>query len=422
MKFIDILKVSLRNMWNNKTRTLLVTLVLFVLSTLVTMILAFCIDMMDLVNYQTNTSEEPLDLTICYENYSSGPAKRLSEAEIENYKSKLYEPNAHLFKGLLYFANNCDFFVHNGGYSSYTNVSFVDINTNPYEGEDVLIAGRLWNKEDLNKNYIWVSKQYAIQNNVQVGDKVKIEIKEHSNGEELKFQNVEVEIVGILNKVKGTDWWSNYDFAIGSEHMKEWGLEPNYMKMESSKLIQPNIFEIIKLKKVADEYNQFEYGKNTSGIHVFSYKAEEAKYTIITIVAVIGGGFFLSLIVILLSIGCVSNSIQITVEQNRKFFGVLKAVGLRDNTVKKIVRYQAVIMIIFAVAVAAGVSVGVLESVKPMIFKAFGVELSAVAFTLPAYVPFVVFLMLMLLLMLFTRKSLNKISKMDVVSVISEVN
>ena len=141
-------------------------------------------------------------------------------------------------------------------------------------------------------------------------------------------------------------------------------------------------------------------------------------FTSLIIIAVV----VISVIIILLSIGCVSNSIQITVEQNAKFFGMMKAIGMRNSVVKSIVRIQAIIMIFISICLATAVTIGVLYAINPLLATAlqsmgFGVTLS-----MPFYIPIAVFAILTGMVILFTIKSLNRISKMDVVSVISEVN
>ncbi|MEG2085182.1 MAG: FtsX-like permease family protein, partial [Clostridia bacterium] len=128
---------------------------------------------------------------------------------------------------------------------------------------------------------------------------------------------------------------------------------------------------------------------------------------------------------ILLSIGCVSNTIKITVEQNRKFFGMMKAIGMQNKTVRAVVQWQAVIMTLISVllssALVAGLVLamkGILTSLTSMMFG----NCAIVICSLSPYIPLVTFFALIGFVLLFTRSSLMKISKMDVISVISEVN
>ena len=425
MKFIDIMRISLHNMWNNKTRTLLVTLVLLVLSTLVTMILAFCIDMMELVNFNSSMYDKsPLSIEVGYTDSDVAAKLSLSDEQIAKYKEEIYEPKKYILNNIMYMHNSHTDDISIDGKDCYQNLAFVEESCNPFENmENNLIAGRLWNKEDINKNYIWISSNIAMDKQLVVGQSVQVSVRKRNDGEIIveDIKPVTYVVKGILNTMPVG--YNRADYIIGASNMKNLNVSVKKMIFAEPQNLDSDMLKNIQMMQFAKKFNEHDYEKNPTGVEVGSYKAESNVYMLYTTLGVIGGGVLLSLIVILLSIGCVSNSIQITVEQNRKFFGVMKAVGLRDNTVKKIVRYQAVVMIILAVAAASGIGVGVLSAVKPMIFNAMRVsDMNAVAFGLPIYLPFVVFAMLVLLLLTYTRKSLNKISKMDVVSVISEVN
>ncbi|MEG1964376.1 MAG: hypothetical protein RR123_05865, partial [Clostridia bacterium] len=106
-------------------------------------------------------------------------------------------------------------------------------------------------------------------------------------------------------------------------------------------------------------------------------------------------------------------------------FGMMKAIGMQNKTVRAVVQWQAVIMTLISVllssALVAGLVLamkGILTSLTSMMFG----NCAIVICSLSPYIPLVTFFALIGFVLLFTRSSLMKISKMDVISVISEVN
>ncbi len=132
----------------------------------------------------------------------------------------------------------------------------------------------------------------------------------------------------------------------------------------------------------------------------------------------------ISLVVLLLSIGCVANSIQITVEQNAQFFGVMKAIGMRNSNLYFIIYTQAVIIILATIITASGAAVGLLSVLTPAILSfltTLGAPPLQLSLTLPVYMPFIVLFVLIGLVILWTAKSLKGLAKKDVITMINEV-
>lgn len=391
MKIVDIIKISLRNMWNNKTRTLLVTLVLFVLSTLVTVILGVSINVIQVVDVMSNTNQL-MDLEFTYyDGYSN-----ITYEEIETYKKAIGKSNV---------------FIHTCVRTNNDRIAAVDTSTNIFDGVDgALIGGRFWNKTDKNMPYCWVTEDYAIRNNVLVGDVVNID-------NNLTAKSQKYEVIGIVKNV--TIGYDYVDVLLDMQRARTDKFVARslyfYSSYLSEEITSADIKEVGKIINANNKYSD----KNPNGIAVNSVYIGIVKTRLLIAGSVLGAALVLSIIVILLCIGCVSNSIQITVEQNRKFFGMMKAIGLRNATIKRIVRWQSVFMIILSVIGASLVGMGVMAMLRPQVAQVFYAD---IPFTLPVYVPFIVLFLLVSLVLIFTTKSLNKISKMDVVSVISEVN
>lgn len=391
MKFIDTIKISLHNMWNNKTRTLLVTLVLFILSTLVTVILGISINVIKITN-QISGYNDVVDLSMGY-NWN----KEVTNEEIESLKK---------------IAEQSKILTHTCFEIEKLNTIAVDTSTNIYDGiDDSLISGRFWNKTDKNKPYCWVSVEYATTNHVDVGDVIALY---EYNGSQRYY-----EVKGVVKNI--IIGYYEVNCIIDAERVKTDQIPIRGLHFYSSRLRgKPTISDIMQIRDIVKANNKASQS-NPEGLAVRSNYVETIEMKLIMSGAILGGSLVLAIIVILLCIGCVSNSIQITVEQNRKFFGMMKAIGLRNATVKRIVRWQAVFMIVLSVIGASLVGMGVMALLKPQIVKLFYTNVP-IDFALPFYVPFIVMFLLVFLVLIFTTKSLNKISRMDVVSVISEVN
>lgn len=391
MKFIDTIKISLHNMWNNKTRTLLVTLVLFILSTLVTVILGISINVIKITN-QISGYNDVVDLSMGY-NWN----KEVTNEEIESLKK---------------IAEQSKILTHTCFEIEKLNTIAVDTSTNIYDGiDDSLISGRFWNKTDKNKPYCWVSVEYATTNHVDIGDVIALY---EYNGSQRYY-----EVKGVVKNI--IIGYYEVNCIIDAERVKTDQIPIRGLHFYSSRLRgKPTISDIMQIRDIVKANNKASQS-NPEGLAVRSNYVETIEMKLIMSGAILGGSLVLAIIVILLCIGCVSNSIQITVEQNRKFFGMMKAIGLRNATVKRIVRWQAVFMIVLSVIGASLVGMGVMALLKPQIVKLFYTNVP-IDFALPFYVPFIVMFLLVSLVLIFTTKSLNKISRMDVVSVISEVN
>ena len=135
----------------------------------------------------------------------------------------------------------------------------------------------------------------------------------------------------------------------------------------------------------------------------------------------------LGLMVLLLSIGSVANTIMISVDKNRKFIGLLKALGLNQKGVKKLIKVEAFITIFLGLMFGALIlfsANGLLEIiVKGILDSMFGwydIDINIVS-NFNFLLPLITFIVFYLFAVLFSRGSLKKISSQDVIETISEV-
>lgn len=429
MKFWDILRISIHNIFNNKLRTLLVTIVLFILSTIVVIVASLGINVATVINEtQTSGDYSYADLLIGYEqvwdtNTGLGMNSTFfTKEEIENYKNTIKDDYPFLqYMNLSIAPSYVDIYVKN----SYSECTLIDFNQNILAGGyNYLQDGRLWTKEDKNKPYIWVNTICADASDVRVGDIIDVKIyKEARVGSSAdKYTSCKMTVMGIVD-YQANSWSKNSNVLFDYEYALDNGAKINKIYFNQSKISDgASIAQLNKIKSFIKANNTHDYMKNPLGLRVYSQAVESQKMAMIFTAVIVIVVLVISVIIILLSIGCVSNSIQITVEQNVKFFGMMKAIGMRNSVVKRIVRVQAVIIILISIILATAVTIGVLYAINPLLANLLTSMGVSMTLSMPFYVPIVVFAILVGMVMLFTLKSLNKISKMDVVSVISEVN
>lgn len=428
MRFWDILKISLHNIFNNKLRTLLVTLVLFVLSAIIILVASAGVNIAIVLNTSMESSDyADVSFSAPYipnNDTGRGEQRMFSKEDVENYKNIVNEKCPFLQNMI---AMSTDDFYNvdlTSGYNS-TKMYMIDPSQNLLAGNyNYFQGGRLWNKNDKNTANAWVNLECAEKNNLSVGDTISVTAYESS-----RYQSSNVASKKIVYTVAGIIDYSSESWSDSSEVYVDYDYATNNgTKVTSVNFLQSKASEPVTggqlnaIKSLTKKHNTYHWKNNPEGLSVTSAIIDAKFFIMLFNTLIVVAVLVVSILIILLSIGCVSNSIQITVEQNSKFFGMMKAIGMRNKVVKSIVRVQAVISILIAVLLATGLVIGLFAIINPLLAPLL--ETIGVSFTLsmPFYVPICVFALLSLMVLLFTIKSLNRISKMDVVSVISEVN
>lgn len=436
MRFWDIFKISIHNIFNNKLRTLLVTLVLFILCTIVMLVGTAGVNVVKMMNASFYGDEDIYaDMRLRYRNYFD--LENLGAEYKDFSKDEIDKLLKHIDKEYSYLQNVTFDSEFNGPYeghitmdSVYAEIVFTDFSRNLLAGGyDYLVDGRLWNKSDVGENNVWITPNIAKNFNLKVGDKITFSRTKKSNDVESNFgmnfteEKFDMKIGGIVKYERR--YWSNTDYVFFDFHTAlDMGEKFDYIQFTQSKLAKggATMAQLNQINKFAKKYGTYHYEKNPDGLDVYSDAYETRLMMVLLTAGIIAAVLFVAVVIILLSIGCVSNSIQITVEQNAKFFGMMKAVGMRNGVVKSIVRIQALVSIFVAVLLATIVTVTLFFVFKPMLAGLLASMYITIELTMPFYIPIAVFALMAAMVMLFTIKSLNRISKMDVVSVISEVN
>ncbi|MDD4000895.1 MAG: FtsX-like permease family protein, partial [Bacilli bacterium] len=147
---------------------------------------------------------------------------------------------------------------------------------------------------------------------------------------------------------------------------------------------------------------------------------------------IIAAIFFIATILILLSIGSVSNSIMISVDQNKKFFGLLKTLGLKDKDIKDLIVIETFFTVIFGIIFASLTLLILVPLIGNLILYLLEFFLRHVYHEVystfpfhvnfPIYIPIISILVFTIFSVLFSRNSITKLTKANPIEIIKEVN
>ena len=173
MKFWDILKISCKNMMNNKLRTLLVWFMLFIMSTIVLVILSTGVGMIDFFNDNLNEGTRTYqDITFEYKEDKKGEQIDIFKFdEIEQLENLIAKKLPQLKVIKMYCGGD------NGGVVSFGDhaITITDMRYNMFfDQQDYMVSGRMWTENDRNTSRVWINQSYANKFNKAVGDKIDI--------------------------------------------------------------------------------------------------------------------------------------------------------------------------------------------------------------------------------------------------------
>lgn len=488
MKILSILRLSFHSLWQSKTRSLLAIVVLAVVSFVVVLLagagysfyisvdqnidcmfrtVPTVIDVRSVITYRdrnldrtalgkftVNQADAVLDVLDNDDGYftsvsffdassswiSTGVNLRtMSKEDPDNYYK-----NSEQFTGLPYYAVSNPFAgLKNDG------STFVTRNADSY-----LKTGRMWNKEtDSNSNNIWLSSNAADKYNL--GDTITLESYyynwNNSSGNQIVCGKKQVAgtVQGFLNVGSSNSMYVFIEYRHFNETRVAQTNEIWYNGPLGGSSVSMTLDHVYATMVTQPE---FTYGINAQNYmrdilkkvdaavtptnSIFGSTAEMAsvcntleklKTAMNLTVVVVCVALFISLVIILLSVGCVANTIKISAEKSRKFFGVMKAVGMKNKSLHQILTWQIVIMMILGVAIASLGAFLIIGAVEPILGMLLGnlfgfMEEVAVICAISPVIPFAVAAALTGIVLLFTRSNMRAISKMDVITVINEVN
>ncbi len=462
MKFRDVFAIALHNLWNNKSRTVLTVIIVTVVSTL---IMALCllgiaftqnqIDVNTLIFNQQGTDYRAYGRynesggTYASVPYTAEEYRHVRETTLE-YET-IVDSFAVKVTTSLRSGNTDTYYSYSwaidGNDSLYVdiyNTRFACLELYNLKGEGLVREGRIWSPSDSNTANVWFGSDYvrtlaAQGTDLRVGDKIRLQAVRQNDGFGTgSAKEVEYTVRGIFDSsALKTNEWSNApqcvldaDYFLGQfEGMYSIDeFEMHYAPPETDYDYNA-VYQAMKdYTKAVNAGVQPRIDRDGDATEVFSCSyVDDMRITMLMSTIIMALVIILAVIILLLSVGSVANTIIISVDKNRKFIGLMKAMGLNQKGVKRIVTCESLVQILLGVALGIvalfllrPLVLSMMSSMFASMFAFFEVEYT-VKVSIPLYLPILTALMFFLFASLFSRGSLGKIAKQDVISTISEV-
>lgn len=462
MRFFDSFRIAVHNLWQNKSRTLLTIIIVLVVSAL---IMAMCLLGTNFISNNDRMLADMLQKQGTMYNISGSydPDSSFREYTYPDYEqvsmiidtARKY-PDAVDYAGFRMSANYAE-----GAYSLYIDneeleqavmglseaLVFTDFSfPMPSTKCASVIEGRTWNAEDNGTFGIWLSQDAVMElakrgHNLKLGDSLPISFRLRKNKEDISGSDtVSVTnsyiLTGIFKKAQPqVSWQRNPDIYIASDFLNDFigdkkvyanSVEMGFYREQGSYNYRNTVSAF---KKFVNEVNAnlgpaYDFrGKKTA--YFANDFLDSSRLTRMIGFLILGILVILAFLILLLSIGSVANTIIISVDKNRKFIGLMKAMGLKNKGVNGIVYKEAFITISIGVILATCLVLclgGPMTSLLDMILGGmyYSTEFT-VRFTVSPYVPICTILAFLGMALLFSRGSLNRMGKADVITIISEV-
>lgn len=425
MKFFDRYRLSLHNINNNRSRSILTTIIVYVISLLLTAIIAIGISFSSNLNeimkaYYSNCNTA---VYTAYNNYSnedllgSDKYDDVFDVVMEHEDAITYTTHQTSIQGDIIFQDH----------------------RFPITKQIELLEGRLPTASDENTNKVLVSADYAnlyyLNNNIVLKPGSKFEYSvyyyNYDNGGNYV---VEFEVIGIFMLSDSNDNMleSNTEVIADLQYILSTNDDIYVKQLHYYYDVSKIEFSINELRNRMISFEKDlknVVGERENTFYVFGDAASELQSMQLMSIIVIAIAFIFTLVLILLSIGSLANTIMISVDKNKKFIGLLKALGLNEKDLKSVIKMESitticlgVILAFLTLVLASPILGGLNELLIDAMFSSYIHETGyQITFTIPIYVPVIIMIFFITFTLIFARGSMAKIAKTDPMAVISEV-
>lgn len=425
MKFFDRYRLSLHNINNNRSRSILTTIIVYVISLLLTAIIAIGI------SFSSNLTEI---MKAYYSNSNTAVYTAYNNYSNENILgSDKYDD---VFDVVMEHEDAITHTMHRT--SVQGDITFQD-HRFPITKQIELLEGRLPTASDENTNKVLVSANYAnlyyLNNNIVLkpGSKFEYSVYYYDYDHGCNYV-VELEVIGIfmLSDSKDNILESNTEVIADLQYILSTNddihVEQLYYYYDVSK-IEFSISELRNRMISFEKDLKNVVGERENTFYVFGDAASELQSMQLFSIIVIALAFIFTLVLILLSIGSLANTIMISVDKNKKFIGLLKALGLNEKDLKSVIKMESitticlgVILAFLTLVLASPILGGLNELLIDAMFSSYIHETGyQITFAIPIYVPVIIMIFFIAFTLIFARGSMAKIAKTDPMAVISEV-
>lgn len=475
MKQIDSFKIAAHNLWNNKSRTILTVIIVTIVSALIMVLLLLGIAFADnqvkvnklvfeargttyrLSPRTTSGTWNNRSYSITMEEYEtfSQIAERYSHVIGEKtvtVSGKTKPVTGKYDNSQIYFAYGVDpaeldseeairlWALYHDTYQE--NVTLRDLSyAKPEAG--LIREGRVWTEKDNELPNLWISDsrhRTLTQRgaDIHVGDTVPVVLVTETQTMVASYRLAGIYDADVMQE-ENNFTYNNYSHVLSIDYFLDQFSE--MLSIQSVRLSYTPPATDYDYNAVfsdmcdfTDEVNAVlepsvvtRNGKTREYDRLTCEFVEDMRMITLLSTVIVGVVSILALLVLLLSVGSVANTIIISVDKDRKFLGLMKAIGLNQSGVKRIVTYQSLIQILLGVALGVlilfllqPVVRSVMTSIFATMFNYFEVEYT-ISVAIPFYLPLITAILFFLFAMLFSRSALSKIARQDAISTINEV-
>ena len=479
----DIFRLSCRNLWQNKSRTALTVVIVAVVSALIMLV---CVLGVSFLRNLTEGERETLEYTGTEYTMSSkitammGPYREYEPITAEDAETfgAIADQYASVIDRKEYVLaensaeNKADyaasFRLHwnlpeelrdspekyaeeyynwwDDDYKLYlSRLTVADLDGYTFGGAEKAVQGRLWESADNGLPAVWVGSEYVAAQ-AQKGIKISVgstatftaghEDFENPNQRIYRLYNCTVE--GIFDSESTRVMSGGYKTAakqliVGKDFLQMFAEDACIDRIELS-YAPPALYDYWgvygQMKDFVREVNEEIPPYMLSGRERvrFSCTYVDAMKTIDLLGAVMAAVLVaVSMLILLLSIGSVVNTILISVDKNKRFLGLLKALGMKQGDLRKMIGAETLLMVAAGAALGVGLLYalrGAILSLLRSIFSTMFSELPfgiAVGVWVPFWLPLATAAAFFAFALLFSRRSVNAFAARDVIGTVSEV-
>lgn len=331
----------------------------------------------------------------------------------------------------------------------FSDVTVADLSCYSFNGQEQVIEGRLWTAQDNNLPTIWLSDKHVetLQEEgieIKTGDTVTFAslYRDTSLPEEETARLLTCTVQGIY-KAESLTSNVNKPYPVNSLTPKMI-VGKNFLDIYQDKALLMDIYMEYSLPESDYNYNQIyktmvdfnnevnqllppydgQFGEVQRAYcsHIdFMEMAQFSKTLLISVFSV------LSVLILLLCVGSVVNTILISVDKNKKFFGLLKALGLLQKDLKIIVGLEVLLNVLLGVALSVAMILPLQQpmfSVIDSIFNRLFYQAPpnfVLTMVFPWWLPIVNAVIFAAIAVLDTLRNVKTFAEKNVISTISEV-
>ncbi|MGM9970682.1 MAG: FtsX-like permease family protein [Anaeroplasma sp.] len=375
MRFNDKLKYAWHSIIKNKSRSFFTAFIIFFISTIVILLLSISTSFYKNEKYllQSNFSEEQLYINLSGSISSSNYSDILNVLNdySKNIKMVSSGRTSKKYTSFYYLSSSgIELYDINGSLNDYTNTASVIVPINEKENNPL---GNYINLDDMTYKVIG-----------------------YSNSSQYYFS---LEYYLKTSKVNNLfiSFYSN-DSDV-------------FLCLKMLKNISKELKNVISIKEIDSPF-----------IEKYNNVVSLANWVLIVMVLI-------SIIMLFVTIGCISNSIIISLDENKHFYAMIKSIGARSETLYHIILLEFFILIIIsslfsflAVYIFSPIIKNIVIGLTEVFLDGFYISKEAVIFSIPIYLPIISSILIACFIVVFCRIIIRQVINSNPVDLLSEVN